>query len=222
MRTPTQAEFLRDVASHEMSVMLDDGTLRHICFRKPGTSAYHFNITTTPGHLMITGDMGAWTFRRLTDMFEFFRTAHRGDGHLHINLGYWSEKLVASSACGRIDGSAMEYEPTLFRSAIWRRALDLARDARSEGASDAEVSELIEHIKDVRDGGEGSECEAHDAARNFSHQIGSRVYEFHDFWETNLRDYNHNFVWACYAIAWAIKQYDNLKQPTAEEACHVV
>ena len=33
-----QQRFERDVASHEMTVIRDDGVNRHLCFKKPGCS----------------------------------------------------------------------------------------------------------------------------------------------------------------------------------------
>lgn len=67
MNQPTEQSFLRDVAKHEMTVIHDAGEIRHLRFGRPGDSNMHFNITTVPGYLMFTGDMGAWTFSRLPD-----------------------------------------------------------------------------------------------------------------------------------------------------------
>jgi len=52
--------FLKDVASHQMHIIQNDGVNRHIRFSKPGTSCYHFDLITWPGHLCYTGDMGTW------------------------------------------------------------------------------------------------------------------------------------------------------------------
>ena len=38
---------------------------------------------------------------------------------------------------------------------------------------------------------------------------GQRI--FSDCWEWRFTEYTHRFVWCCYAIAWAIKQYDAAK-----------
>lgn len=86
---PSHESFMRDVATHEMTVFRDDGLYRHIRFRRPNTMRTHFDLITYPGYLCYSGDMGTYVFSRLDDMFEFFRTDR------DINPGYWSEKLQA-------------------------------------------------------------------------------------------------------------------------------
>ena len=67
---------------------------RHISFTRNGSSVYRFDLITWPGHLCITGDCGTYVFRRLTDMFEFFRAeGSRTTKKLAINPYYWGEKL---------------------------------------------------------------------------------------------------------------------------------
>jgi hypothetical protein len=39
---------------------------------------------------------------------------------------------------------------------------------------------------------------------------------FPDFWEHTLEDYTPRFVWCCYAIPWAIEQYDTALRACAE------
>ncbi len=69
-----EAEFLKDVSAHVMRVIRDDGAHRHLRFAAPTSSIYWFDVITYPGELVITGDCGTYVFRRLPDMFEFFRT----------------------------------------------------------------------------------------------------------------------------------------------------
>ena len=94
-RESTEADFLKDVAAHEMEILRDDGVYRHIRFKKPGTWCMHFDLVTWPGYLAYSGDMGCYVFSRLNDMFEFFRTdreyLQRDGRQLCINLCYWSE-----------------------------------------------------------------------------------------------------------------------------------
>lgn len=85
----TMERFLDDVAKHEMTVLADQGNVRHLSFRAPGTVIQHFNLTTWPNHLCVSGDMGTYVFSRLEDMFDFFRENK-------INPGYWHEKLKAN------------------------------------------------------------------------------------------------------------------------------
>lgn len=76
-------------AEHELTVLRDDGPYRHLRCAKPGTYVYGFDIVTWPGYLCICGDIGCWTFSRITNMIEFFGK-NLGMG---INPHYWSEKL---------------------------------------------------------------------------------------------------------------------------------
>ena len=91
MKTCTEQIFLRDISMHQMSVLRDDGVNRHIRFKTPGTNSMYFDIITWPGFLCYTGDMGTYVFRRLEDMFQFFRTDRehmtlRDGATLAINL----------------------------------------------------------------------------------------------------------------------------------------
>jgi hypothetical protein len=199
-RVPTEATFLNDVRAHAMTVVRDDGVHRHVTFGKPGTSNMRFHLVTWPGELCFTGDMGTFVFNRLRDMFEFFRGSGHdprdGDGRtLFINLGYWREKLVAHD---RHDGS-LEYSPDMFRRAVVDHFRDYCRDRRSVPAG------LKEALRDdVLAAADEGEVRAFDAANEFEFAD----FRFNDFWETNLRTYTYRFVWCCYAIAWAIPQYD--------------
>jgi hypothetical protein len=85
-----KAGFLRDVDAHVMHIKQDEGVFRHIRFSQGGSSVYHFDITTWPGYLCISGDMGCFVFARTADMFTFFR----GD---RINPQYWAEKIQATN-----------------------------------------------------------------------------------------------------------------------------
>jgi len=208
---PTEESFLRDVAQHQMTVIHDAGEIRHLRFGRPGNSNMHFNITTVPGYLMFTGDMGAWSFTRLRDMFEFFRG--KEDGPLRINCQYWSEKLIAASCSGRHDGAATQYSPELFRSTLWREALSLARRMKDSGVSAGHRAEMLQDLRDVRYAGSNGEHAAHQAAHDFEYRVGRYAFGLRDFYENNLRTYTYHFIWACYAIAWAIRVYDASKTP---------
>ncbi|SQC93443.1 Uncharacterised protein [Cedecea neteri] len=100
--------FLRDVALHTLQIHRDDGLYRHLRFKRPGTNAYYFDIVTWPGYLTITGDMGTWTFSRVSDMFNFFMDSHFGHrASFVINPGYWSEKFEAGAGRSRRNPPAM-------------------------------------------------------------------------------------------------------------------
>ncbi|MGC0252653.1 hypothetical protein [Pseudactinotalea sp. Z1748] len=84
----------RNTAGHQLRVLHDEGLYRHLRFTEPGTSIWHFDVITWPGHLSTAGDVGAgFTFSRAPNMLAFFDTG-QPDGH--INADYWAEKLTGS------------------------------------------------------------------------------------------------------------------------------
>jgi hypothetical protein len=200
--------FLRDVAGHEMSVLLDNGIYRHLRFANADSSlAWNqwFEIVTWPGFLAYSGDMGCFIFSRLKDMFMFFRTDQREDGRLCINRSYWAEKLQAVDRCGRRSGaeefsSAKLQEHVDATVAEWVDAFNLSAEERQELRE-----ELDEQVIGAADDGED---EVRRALRDFSFEVRGRRFEFQDSWEWHLQDYTPRFTWCCYALAWAIKQYD--------------
>jgi hypothetical protein len=192
----TEEIFRRDTKDHQMTVLRDDGIYRHIRFGKPGTGFMHFELVTWPGHLAYSGDMGCYVFTRLRDMFEFFRTER---DEFRINPQYWGEKCCASQSDG-----VTEYSAAVFREAIqyWLDEADASEEIRQ-----AVADEVLIHADD-------GEYAAMRAALDFEHD----GFDFQDFWETNLRAYTFRFVWCCYALAWAIREYDRSKvtQPLRE------
>jgi hypothetical protein len=110
--------FRATVAEHQMTVLHEQDLYRHIRFAKPGTGLCHFDLVTWPGYLTISGDLEAYTFRRLTDMFEFFA------GDRQINPVYWSEKLCNDH--GR--RGVLEFHEDLFREKV----LDHVKDHEDE------------------------------------------------------------------------------------------
>lgn len=223
--TCTQQRFERDVAEHQMTVLHEDGVYRHIRFRRPDTSCMHFDLITYPGYLVYSGDMGCYVFSRLRDMFEFFRTdrLHGEDPRkLYINRGYWSEKLQAVDG-NRRSGGAKEFSPEKFRRVINEYRLRWIRGAREYATLDKDQRrELWEAVDNevlcYLDDGEHA---AYQHANDFHWAANShagRAYTFQDLWEHDFTAYTSHFTWCCYAVAWAIRQYDAAKLATPEAA----
>lgn len=231
----TEDRFLGDVSDHEMSVIRDDGVNRHIRFKKPGTTCYHFDLITWPGHLCIAGDCGTYVFQRTLDMFEFFRTdreRNKGKSELHINPGYWSEKAVSVSK----DGGIQQFSAELFRKVVkeyydhyFQDEIAGEEQMRADASEEDplhpnEIAELEEaavkrnevwqEIKDEVLYHADDEHQACHAAYHFEHE----GFQFQDFFEHNLKEYTFHFVWNCYAIAWGIEKYDQSKVAVASEA----
>lgn len=215
--------FLKDAANHQMTVIRDDGVHRHLRFKNPDYSAYWFDLITWDGTLCIDGDMGTFVFRRLHDMFEFFRTDReyltRKGVQLAINPGYWSEKLRAPNS-----RHAEEYSADSFRQHVkeaydnWAEAEkpddESSQTDRDEFASKS--AQLWEELEsDVLRNADDGDVRAYDAAREFTASIDGVSFDMSECWEWRCREYTFDFLWCCYAIAWGIKAYDDAKTANA-------
>lgn len=202
--------FMKDTTGHQLEVVKDDGLHRHLRFRRPGTYVYGFDVVTWPGHLAISGDMGAAMFSRLPDMFEFFRERTDPDSpaKLHINSGYWAEKCTAN------DGAMKKFNNDLFEREV-RDHFDSFMQAHSEfegfeEARDALWDEIGEEVLGHYD----STHEALVACMDFEpSEDRFPGFSMHDAWEwaSSVESYTFHFLWRLYAIAYAVKAYDALK-----------
>jgi hypothetical protein len=184
MRKQVAEQFRRSVADHAMEVQRDDGLHRHLTFSKPGTCIDRFHLVTWPGYLCFCGDWGEYVFSRIPDMFEFFRS----DGG-RVNPQYWSEKCCAIDRDG-----IREFSEEKFRKVIadYLREHKASREVR-QAVKDEVLSEL-----------ERGEHAAVLAAHDFHHD----GFHFSDFYECELAEYTHRFLWCCHAIVWGIAKYD--------------
>lgn len=213
---PTEQVFLKDVAAHEMTVIRDDGVYRHIRFKRPSTTSFYFDLITWPGHLCYTGDMGTYVFSRTRDMLEFFRCAQEDtrlpEGRkLVINPQYWSEKLQAADCNGASIGRSKVFSAEKFKAAVSELRLGWIREA---GLGKAARRELWDAVRDeVLGAAKEDELAALSAARDFYHSDSEsgRWFDFSTIWGCDLKEYTYRFIWCCYALAWAIDQYDNAK-----------
>lgn len=219
-----EEQFLKDVAKHEMTILKDDGVYRHIRMKQPGSWNMWFEVVTWPGFLAYTGDMGAFTFTRLEDMFQFFR-ADREPDRLGINPDYWSEKLEAVDRNGR-NGEYSQFSTAKFKEHVedtvkeWIANCDVSYDADDEDIAasrkkfEEELREEIEeqiylHLDD-------GQHELHRALNKFEFtdtrwKANQHKYQFQDTWEWDCEDYTLRFLWCCYALAYTIKMYDEFK-----------
>lgn len=203
----TEESFLKDVAAHQMQVIREDGVHRHVRFKKPGTMCAHFDLVTWPGYLCYTGDMGTYVFRRLEDMFAFFRQKpfEKGDG-LYINRGYWAEKIEAADRCGVKVFTTERFEKRL------REELDEYISRNGDDWDEGYADELRERFADdVLRYADDGEYAGRQAAAEFEVD-GEEV--FTDLWEYDFTDWTFRYTWCCYALAWAVRQYDAAKAAT--------
>lgn len=198
--------FLRDVQTHELTIVLDQGLYRHITLGRPGSGNYRFHITTWPGYLAISGDCGSYTFARLRDMFEFFRD---DAGQNRINEGYWSEKLQAVDRHGDREELDEEAYTDAIRAGLLRHIENenLALSQAKSLVQEARYESLFEPPSD-----HGA---AIDQAMRFRCPVTDR-YPFEDFYENRLTRCSYRLVWCMRAIVWGIKQYDQAKSGTTQ------
>lgn len=188
----TKEKFLECVKNHKMKIISEDGINRHIQFMNDKSSNMYFNLTTFPGYLCFSGDMGCYVFSRLEDMFQFFRSDR-------INEGYWHEKLEAVDRCS----GSKEYSPELFNSTIkeWFDEWEIDEPDKEK------TLDVWKEIKRQVLSNDEFECEAMHSAMDFNY----RGFSFSDFWEVDLKEYTYRFIWCLYAIVWGIEQYDKFK-----------
>jgi hypothetical protein len=195
----TAEAFLKDVADHVMTVKRDDGIYRHLHFRNAPPHSWNmwFEIVTWPGVLTIHGDMGTWTFARVEEMFKFFR-----DDKLEINPYYWSEKLQHGVHGGR-DGSKV-WNEDLFRQQLLERL---------EGYDGEDREAVVQALKD--------DVFCHD--NKYELMLAARDFKCGDFQFDPCelpdgKEYAYSFIWCCFALVWAIQQYDAMVSAKQEPA----
>lgn len=232
------ARFARDTASHQMVVLHDDGLYRHLVFREPTHGFYWFELITTPNQLVFSGDGNSYVFRRTTDMFQFFRSGIYRDGSLHINPGYWSEKLTSGRE------AATSYSEKLFEeevaetfsavegdypgiAAAWAEHVESEFNCEYEEEAHRALSEfrfgeayLAKCTKcDWEFEGDSYsvaavEARAHrrDAGDEHAAPVRDLTFTFSDMGEMQLQDFDWWFLWACQAIVWGIARYDRVRK----------
>lgn len=199
--------FEKDIATHEMTVMMDTGTVRHVRFKRPNTICMYFDLITWPGRLCYSGDMGTYVFARLEDMFEFFRL-ETGRKPGKMDLRYWAEKLEAVDK----NGPAQEFSKEMMNDVLD----DILTGLKDDGDFDAE--ELASIKKDI-DWRLSMCADGEGAARRELEEIkqGGDLL-FPELWDYNFQDYTFHFEWCCHAIEWAIGIYDQA-QKDKEQQC---
>lgn len=206
--TCTLERFQKDTAEHQLTVRLDDGLHRNLRISKPQSSAFHYNITTWPGYLCISGDMGCFVFQGTEDMFTFFRG--KPD---EINPGYWQEKVQAGT--GYNGAEAITTEPDF--EAYDKRMMEyldyfidgLDPDVEEDAEKIAQATEAVEDFKKYR---ENSEWDIVARINNWDASDAGGM-ELEDFWEghRSLQKFRFHYIWCCYAIVHAIALYDAVK-----------
>jgi hypothetical protein len=189
----TSERFYLDLNNHKMTIIRDEGFYRHIRFSKPNSNEMYFELTTWPGYLCFSGDMGCYVFQRINDMFNFFHTTR-------VNIPYWSEKLEAyDRMCGfeKFDAEKL-VEQILEQFEEWEfEDMSVQTDARLD------LNDLIADIKD---------CEYLEEAANLLDDyksIEDHEFDFSDGY--NAESYTYHFIWCLHAICWGVNKYFETK-----------
>jgi len=198
-REPISERFSSDIKDHVMEIMHDDGIYRHVVFKRPDSSCMSFSLTTTPGRLTYAGDMGCYVFERVRDMFAFFR------GDREPNFGYWHEKLVAIDRHG-----SMEHDVDAFRANLEEYETDDLTEDQKE-----EVKEFIESVVCTFE--EEGPPAAYKEVYDFELQGVVNDF-FSDFFERSDKIYTLHYEWACHAIQYGIRTYDEFQAMLAKKS----
>ena len=177
-----------DKRDYKMTIELDQGVHRCLHFAHEGRMDGHFRITTWPGHLSISGDMGTYVFSRTEDMIYFFS----GDG---INPCYWGEKLQSESRFGE------GYKTFDLDGFIVRMNEEKAEAIQYQPEKSEEIADAFSSLRFVED--------EHSAVQ-FIRELNCPSFDACDFgWP---EEYTFHYLFACLAINWACNHYLNFKQ----------
>lgn len=215
-RSQTRQRYLDWTKDHRMTILRDDGVCRNIRVDKPGTYTCLFNITTIPGYLFFTGDMGSYVFSQGWDVFTFL-CADLTKKNPTIDYDHFARKCTAADTCMGLEVfSQRKFKALAFqafkehewpdgemRMAVWQE------DFRPI---------LEDEYSDARD--------AIQALNEFYYQPGTilTVVPFADLVSPeDVVEPSLSFKLACWAIAYTIRDYDLggdkfTRQATADES----
>lgn len=194
------AQFIRETAGHELTILHDDGLYRHVRMANPQYGGlYHFALITWPHHLAIAGDLGHFTFRtEMADMFDFFRRSRWNDGP---NPTYWDEKVTAGRE------SVMAFSEEKFK-AEW--ADELAEAEATYPGLGADWLERTEGF--LADYDLTEESNARHAVHDYEYSVDGVdepfTFNTSDLLEVNFREHSWPYLRACRAIVHGIAAYD--------------
>lgn len=196
IRTLSKQDFDKSVSEHEMTVLHNAGIYRHLRFKKPNSNNQYFDITTFPNHLVISGDMGDFTWRtwcKDADIFNGFSPNRLLAGK---NKEFSSEALrgeindVVESCCEDIADHFEDYEGDDY-----------------ENVNEFEQA-FREEVSDYFDSCELDEYRCVSAIEDFSSCIIPDCNLFEDFWSDFNADVpTYHYQWSVMAVYYAIEQY---------------
>ena len=219
-REKLRKRFQDDTKNHELTILLDTPTHKHLRLKAPTSHNYYYELIATPGFLAIRGDCGTWCFERVTNMFDFFRItepylATNKNDYLYINPGYWAEKLVAVDK----QGSYAEFKHEVFEKTVMDHFAAHKESLRSKHMTEKEAAEQEIKLEEAREALEAiiddveNGQDAYQALQDLESSKGEDTHGFYisDSWEYRFTDFRDGYIWCLFAIVSGIRRYDAAK-----------
>jgi hypothetical protein len=171
-------DFERHIAEHIVHEVYRNGLHGHWRCAKPNTGIYSFCVTTWPGYLAYTGDMGDYVFSRTYDMLTWMSDACRAPA-------YASEKCVAANHNG-----IYQYCDEIFQEQLDQRLAELEEWSASTGKQ--VPPDTLDAINEVR----GAASDGEHFALHAMYMSG--------LWDEipSCRTFTFHFLWCLHAIDW--------------------
>lgn len=211
MKNATQTTITQWIGNHQMTVMLDAGSNRHIRFQNPETSTHWFELVTFENGLLLHGDFGNYSFRKnhVADMFSFFRGRENDSEYVSSKIATQDAKALCSTNLFR--GTHLVFSERLSKEYIKDRFSDWLDEKVDEGEfSQNTASEKHTKFKEQVDG-------------EYFERIEDVIDEYEDFFfdgyfiKFNFDDFDpyelsQQYLDCVDAIKWGIGKYDEYKK----------
>ncbi len=175
----------RNFAGHVITERLSQGMFRSWRCQTPGDWNCAFDLTTTPGHLIITGDIGDLIVTRTEDMLVWSRTA------VH-SIDYFAEKVPHAIPTREWDRDVV---------AEWVAA-ELAEEQAQDELDQKRIAEWQE-LADVI-----SDDEIHEGG--FADALSTAGLIDGCDWPT-LTNWTRNFLWCREAVKWFLANHQQVR-----------
>jgi hypothetical protein len=172
---------------HVATVRLNAGMFRSWRCQKPGTRIHGFDITTSPGHLFVTGDIGDIIVSRCEDMIAWA-------GSAISDPRYFAEKVPH-------DIPTREWSYDRAREWIDGEIEDAADVCGDVEDATKRVSVLGELKRDLMHGGINGNMEHHEFCVAL---YDSGLVDCGDW--PDLDVFNRNFLWCREAVKWLLSE----------------
>jgi hypothetical protein len=189
-------DFMASMSLHKMTVLRDDELYKHIRFAAPNEFENAFEVMSFPYHVLITGDMGCYTFSREKDMFEWFVKGHCAPiKRPEIEVSRWFAKMVSKDAA---ISAKHYYLPAVIES------IEEAKSNYTEGRGDCSLE--VEQFNELLEWKEYGAEKLLDEMQEF-YLDSISVSPFQDLERDCYEVYSTHFVWCCYALNYGIGTY---------------